>query len=271
MTREPLATLSGSREVFRQMVDLAALGTANGAYYDEMLVRVTEERVETPAGKRETSMAAYCTVAHAAFDAVELHVDGPAVAMFDIDAALGWLEWVAADEVDVVLLGDPDDGFAGTLELRTSAESVQLACRHGPEILEEVTTELPSRFDDDDRFRLEDGSMAPTRVETTAGELERLADAVELAETVDGYPVVVADGQFELDVGSDLSLAHARATLSGEVTGPDVSNRYSAELAALSRALDGEVVLQTGPDEPLVVVQSHSLFTLRYVLLPASW
>ncbi|NHN40273.1 hypothetical protein G9C85_01305 [Halorubellus sp. JP-L1] len=271
MTREPLATLSGSRAGFREMVNLAALGTGDGVYYDEMLVRVTADRVETPAGKRETSMAAYCTVEHGAFDGVSLHIDEPAVAIFDIEAALGWLEWLEADDVDVVLLGDPGDAFAGTLEFRTDAETVQVACRHGPEILGEVTTELPSRFDDADRFRLEDGSRAPTLVETTAGELERLADAVELAETVDGYPVVVADGRFELDVGSELSLAHARTTLDGKVTGPDVANRYSADLAALARALDGDVVLQTGPDEPLVVVQTHSLFTLRYVLLPASW
>lgn len=271
MTREPLATLSASRSGLRRMVELAALGTDDGVYYDEMLVRVTGDRVETPAGKRDTSMAAYCTVAHEAFDDVTVHLDGPAVAIFDIDAALGWLEWLAAEQVDVVLLGDPEDAFAGTLELRTSEETVQVACRHGPEVLGTVTTELPSRFDDADRFRLEDGSVAPTRVETDAAALERLADAVDLAETVDGYPFVVDDGEFVLDVGSELSLAHATATLPGVVTGPDVSNRYSAELAALARALDGDVVVQTGRGEPLVVVQSRSLFTLRYVLLPASW
>lgn len=271
MTREPLATLSASRAGLRQMVDLGALGTTEGVYYDEMLVRVTEDRVETPAGKRETTMAAYCTVDHAAFGRVELHVEDAATAVFDVDAALGWLEWLEADAVEVVLLGDPSDAFAGTMELRTDSETVQLACRHGPEILGQVTTELPSRFDDEDRFRLEDGSLAPTRVETTATELQRLGDAVELAETVDGYPFVVEDGEFVLDVGSELSVAHATATLDGAVTGDDVSNRYSAELAALARALEGDVVLQTGPDEPLVVVQPHSLFTLRYVLLPASW
>lgn len=253
------------------MVDLAALGTDEGVYYDEMLVRVTEDGIETPAGKRDTSMAAYCTVSHGAFEDVTLHIDEPAVAIFDIEAALGWLEWVAAERVEVVLLGDPADAFAGTLELRTPSETVQVSCRHGPEILGQVTTELPSRFDDENRFRLEDGSVAPTRVETTARELERLADAVDLAETVDGYPVVVEDGEFVLEVGSELSLAHASATLDGVVRGPDVANRYSAELAALARALEGEVVLQTGPDEPLVVVQPHELFTLRYVLLPASW
>jgi len=271
MTREPLATLAASRAGLRQMVGLGALGTSEGVYYDEMLVRVTEDRVETPAGKRETAMAAYCTVEHEVFDSVDLHSQDPAMAVFDVDAALGWLEWLAADAVEVVLLGDPSDAFAEALELRTASETVHLACRHGPEILGQVTTELPSRFDEDDRFRLEDGSLAPTRVATTAAELERLADAVELAETVDGYPFVVEDGAFLLDVGSELSVAHATATLDGDVTGEDVSNRYSAELAALARALEGDVVVQTGPDEPLVVVQQHSLFTLRYVLLPASW
>jgi hypothetical protein len=271
MMREPLATLSASRSSFRRMVELAALGTDEGVYYDEMLVRVTGDRVETPAGKRDTSMAAYCTVAHEAFDDVSLALDEPATAIFDIGAALGWLDWLDAEDVEVAILGDPGEAFAGTLELRTSEETVQVACRHGPEVLGTVTTELPSRFDDENRFRLEDGSVAPTRVETDAAALERLADAVDLAETVDGYPFVVEDGEFVLDVGSELSLAHATATLDGEVSGPDVANRYSAELAALARALDGDVVVQTGPDEPLVVVQSHSLFTLRYVLLPASW
>ncbi|MFC6953809.1 hypothetical protein [Halorubellus litoreus] len=271
MTREPLATLRATRSAVRRMVGVASLATDGDAYYDEMLVRVTDDSVETPAGKRDTSMAAYCSVAHEAFDDVTLHIDGPAVAIFDIDAALGWLEWLAAEQVEVVLLGDPEDAFAGTLELRTAAETVQVACRHGPEVLGTVTTELPSRFDDENRFRLEDGSVAPTRVQTDAASLERLADAVDLAETVDGYPFVVENGEFVLDVGSELSLAHATATLPGEVTGPDVSNRYSAELAALARALSGDIVVQTGPGEPLVVVQARELFTLRYVLLPASW
>lgn len=271
MTREPLATLRADRSAVRRMVGLASLATDGDAYYDEMLVRVTDDRVETPAGKRDTAMAAYCSVQRDVFEDVAVHIEEPAVAIFDIDAVLGWLSWLSADDVDIVILGDPSDAFAGTLELRTSEETVRVACRHGPEILGKVTTELPSRFDGADRFRLEDGSVAPTRVETDAASLERLADAVDLAETVDGYPFVVEDGEFVLDVGSELSLAHATATLPGAVSGPDVSNRYSAELAALARALEGDVVVQTGPDEPLVVVQSHEWFTLRYVLLPASW
>jgi|GEM_PF-844021 hypothetical protein len=271
MTRETLATLSAPRAVFQQMVDLAALGTGDGAYYDEMLVRVTKDRVETPAGKRDTSLAAYCTVEHGVFESVHLELDEPATAIFDIDAALGWLAWLDADDVEVALLGDPNAAFAGTLELRTNEETVRIACDRGSEILSQVTMELPSRFDEDGQFRLEDGSPAPTRVETTASALVRMADAVDLAETVDGYPFTVEDGELVLDVGSDLSLAHATTTLDATVAGDDVDNRYGVELAAVARALHGDVTIQTGPGEPLVVTQAHARFTLRYVLLPTSW
>lgn len=271
MTRETLATLSAQRAALERMVRLAALDGTTGPYYDEMLVRVTEDRVETPAGKTDSWMAAYCTVQHDAFDDVSLVIDEPATAIFDIDAALGWLDWLDADGVEVCLLGDPETGFGGTLELRTDDATVKLACDHGPELLGEVTMELPARFDANERFRLEDGSYAPTSIDTTASTLTRVADAVDLAETVDGYPVRVDDGELVLDVGSDLSRAHARAPLAGSVTGDDVHNRYGPEFAALADALTGDLTLQTGPDEPLVVVQDHAQFTLRYVLLPRTW
>lgn len=271
MTRETLATVSAPRETLQRMVAIGSLETEEGGYYDEMLVRVDENRVETPAGKADTAMAAYCTVAPAAFEDVSLHLDRPARAIFDIGAVLGWLDWLEADHVEVALLGDPTEAFAGTIELRTPAETVRVACQHGAEVLAEVTMELPSRFDDDERFRLEDGSFAPTRVETTASELERLVDAVELAETVDGYPFRVADGDLQLEVGSELSMASVEASLEGTAVGPDVQNRYGVELAVVARALRGDLRLQTGPDEPLVVTQVHDLFTLRYVLLPSTW
>jgi hypothetical protein len=271
MTRETLATLSAQRAALERMVRLGALDGSTGPYYDEMLVRVTEDRVETPAGRTDSSMAAYCTVQQDAFDAVSLAIDQPATAIFDIDAALGWLDWLDADAVDVALLGDPATGFGGTLELRTDDATVQLASEHGTERLGDVTMELPTRFDDDDRFRLEDGSYAPTWIETTAATLSRVATAVDLADTVEGYPVRVADGDLVLDVGSELSRAHATGPLDGEVSGDDVHNRYGPEYAALADALTGDLTLQTGPDEPLVVVQDHDQFTLRYVLLPRTW
>lgn len=271
MTRETLATLRAPTAVFERMIRLASLQTADGAYYDEMLIRVTEDGVETPAGKRDTPLAAYCTVHPDVFDDVSLAIEEPATAIFDIEATLGWIDWLEAETVDVVVLGDPDQAFAGTLELRTDAETVRIACRHGPELLSEVTMELPSRFDDDGAFRLEDGSKAPTRIETSANTLSRIADAVDLADTVEGYPVSVRDGELVLDVGSELSFAHASTTLDATVTGVDVDNQYGAEFAAVSAALDGDITLQTGPTEPLVVVKSHDKFVLRYVLLPTSW
>jgi hypothetical protein len=270
MTRETLATMTAPTAAFERMVRLASLEQASGVYYDEMLVRVTEDHIETPAGKRETSIAAYCTIDHAAFDDVSLVIDDPATAIFDIDAALGWLEWLDSDVVEVAVLGDPEESFGGTLELRTDDETVRMACDHGPEVLSKVTMELPSRFEDDE-FRLEDGSVAPTRVETTMATLERIADAVELAETVDGYPFTIEAGMLTLDVGSELSRSHAWTDLDADVDGDDVDNQYGAEFAAVTHALEGDVTIQTGPNEPLVLVQSHDLFTLRYLLLPRTW
>lgn len=271
MTRETLATLRAPRAVVERMIRLASLQTEAGAYYDEMLIRVTEDGVETPAGKRETSLAAYCTVDEAVFDDVSLSIDDGATAIFDIDATLGWLDWLDGDPVEVVVLGDPQQAFAGTVELRTDEETVRIACRHGPEVLSQVTMELPSRFDEDGQFRLEDGSVAPTTIETTGATLERIADAVELADTVQGYPLTVTDGQLTLEVGSELSFSHAWTDLDGDVTGPDLENQYGVAFAAIAAALDGPVTLQTGPSEPLVVVKTHDHFVLRYVLLPTSW
>jgi hypothetical protein len=132
--------------------------------------------------------------------------------------------------------------------------------------LETVETGLPDRFADT-QFLDEDGNPMPTTVEVTAAELGRLVDAVDLAASEEGYPLVVRDGNLVTDVRGEES--SAVAPLDATVDGPAVTNHYGPDFAAVVRGLSGPVTLQTGPGEPVAFVQNESAYTLRFVVANA--
>ncbi|WP_435358591.1 hypothetical protein [Haloarchaeobius sp. DFWS5] len=133
-----------------------------------------------------------------------------------------------------------------------------------------MTLELPDRFTDEERFVLENGSIAPTVVETTADQLARITTAVDSMSRTNRYPVTVQDGAFCLDL-DDGRGTWVSDRLSGTVNGPDVRNEYGEAFARLVAAVRGPVVVQTGQGQPLVVVQEREHFTLRYLVVPRDW
>lgn len=260
---ETLALLAGDPDELAAAVEAAALRGGPAEDTEEMFVRVTGDAVETPASSRNAELGSYCTLTAARFDRLELSGAAHADAMFEIDPFLGWLDWVEAERVQVRLVGTA--GVAAELVVDGGDSEVRMACLDDPALLESVDTVLPGRFDGE-QFLDAGGDPMPTTVETTVAELERLVEAVDLAESTDGYPVVVREGSLAADVEG--RSAHARATLDATVEGAAVTNHYGQAFAAVVASLEGDVRLQTGPGEPVALVQSGEDFTLRFVVAP---
>ncbi|MFD1645537.1 hypothetical protein [Haloarchaeobius litoreus] len=268
MDAQPLAELAAPAAVFERMLSLAAVEPpgSDEPYYDEMLLQIDESSLRTPAGSVDAPLSAYCTAEADLLDAVDGVEGGPVTAVFDIVELRDWMAWVddGGEGVSVRVDGDPETSEASALVVRSGAATARVDCVRDSGLLADVPRELPGRFTADERFRLADGTPAPTVVETDADQLRRIASGVRTAGTAT-FPFVVADGalRFELEEGGR---ARASAELAGEVSGPDVHNEYGGALGRVADVLTGPVTLQTGPDAPLAVVSRHSGFTLRYVL-----
>lgn len=271
---DTLARLSAPAAVFEEMISRAGLrgGPDDEPYYDEMLIRVTEDGVETPAGNTGGSPTAYCSVAAERFDEVSVFVEDPVIAVFDIAEILGWLDWLDVERtVDLEVVGDPALGTASHVVAASAGVRVRIDCFRGPQILEQVSLDLPERFDADETYRYGDGATPETRVRTTADALRRIADAVALDPNVERYPVVVDDDEFRIEIAAQ-GVTRVSGTLpASEVTGPPVENAYGDGFARVASVLRGEIELQVGQDRALVLVERGRDYTLRYVLTPAVW
>jgi hypothetical protein len=272
MSERTLGRLVATVGELRTMIDLATVGSPADGYYDEMLIRVDEDGIETPAGSTTSTLATYCSVDASYFDVLEA-ADGEFTAVFDIVETVEWLEWLGdpGAMVDVRFQGSPEREVAAAMELSDGDVTARVPCYRDQALLEQITYELPSRFTEEERFLLEDGREAPTRVETTAAAMERVADAVALDPNVDHHPFVVRDGELRLRIQHS-SGTRASGRLEGRlVEGPDVSNYYDDGFARVASVVSGEVTVQTGRVEPLVVVDDATHYTLRYVVLPVVW
>lgn len=274
MGEEPLGRVVAPAEAIERTMALATLrpGPDADPYYDEILVEFGPDGVRTPAGSTSSSLATYCTGEADLFERLETVDDRRLTAVFDIAEFTAWLRWVDdGSPVEIAFVGDPDGDVISAFRITNGDLTAVVDCYRDPELLESLTFELPSRFTDDDRFLLETGEPAPVRVETTASEMRRIAEAVALSRTVEYHPFRIEEGELRLDLERRTGqIAFGR--LSGEVrSGPDVHNEYDTEFAEVFRCLSGEVELQTGADQPLVVVQRGDGYTLRYVIMPVVW
>lgn len=274
MAEETLGRLVAPASVVERTMAYATLRPDPDAdpYYDEILLEIGPDGVATPAGSTSSSLATYCTGEADLFEDLSTVDDAALTAIFDIEEFTAWLRWVDdGSPIEVEFVGDPEAGIVGAFHLSNGAQTAVVDCYRDPLLLEELTFELPSRFTDEDRFLLENGEPAPTQVQTTAAAMERLADAVDRSPAVDRYPFVLSDGdvQVDLDGGGGTRVS---GTLPGTVrSGPDVHNQYEEGFRAVFGCLSGELELQTGPDEPLVVVEDGADYTLRYVIMPVVW
>jgi hypothetical protein len=254
-----LAVLGNDPATLRRFVAAATLWSgADG--HEELFLRLSPDGVSTPAYATGADQAAYCTVSPDAFDRFE--VDAEVDALLDTADLLGWLDWLADDHATVSLDGDAGAAVADAVRIESGTATVRLPCTSGPDALGGIDTSLPGRFDGP-RYLDGTGEPVPTRAETTAATLRRVLDAAERAGR-SVYSLTVGDGRLVTAVETDGVTARAR--LEAHVEGPETTLTVGAGFARVVRALTGPVTLQTGPGEPLALVQTGEAATRRYLV-----
>lgn len=257
---EQLAVIEGETEFLAAAIERAALAADGADPYDEMYLRIDEDGVETPASAAHMTQASYCTMQAEMFDRYE--VTEPVGALFPVEEVLGWLAWFDG-RVTLAFLGDPGVEVVSALRIHDDDHTVTVDCVDDPTLLEDVEVWLPDRFDGD-QFLDERGDPLPARIETDIETLARIVTAAERCGT--HHPLRVEDGTLRLAV--DGETATVRGDLSGTVEGPDLHNEYGPGFARIVGTIDGPVELQTGPDDPLVVVSKRPGAVRRYFVAP---
>lgn len=256
---DELATLAGPVERFRRLVRETSLAVdADTPVYRLLRLAVAPTGIEstTPTGGDGPVFAAeYGPGFFASFDVPE-----SVVAALGTEATLRWLDWFDGGHLTVRFLGDADAGVADAVELDDGTHTVEVGPLPSDAVDPDLDSGRPTAFAGG-QFA-PGGDPAPTRIETDAATLERLADAADIVDD-DGVPVVVNDGEFRLSVSS--AEMRGRGTLPATVTGPDCQNRYGPGLAAIVRVLSGPVGLQVVPGGPLAVTSREDHASRRYV------
>lgn len=263
---EELAVLECDPAVLSQAISTAALTTSDTGSETEMFIRVDESGIDTPASAVGAGHGSFCTVSPALFD--DFGVTEPTMALFQVEPILDWLAYFdTAESLTVSIRGETGAEYASQFQLRGEHQTVTLDCVNAPALLDDVEITLPDRFADD-QFLDEAGDPVPTTVETTAAELDRLIEAAARCRGADAYPLAGADGELFFELTGERT--RASGTLAGTVTGPDFNHEFGSEFARVVRAVEGQLTLQTGPENPLAVHHTEPGVTYRYVLTGAA-
>lgn len=263
MSEEVLATVSGSVQKIRQMIESTALVGRGDPYHDDVYINIGNGEVRTIVGSPGNVVVAYCSFNEAFIDVIA----GDVEAIIDVGDFLSYLD-IATDggRVELEFLGNPDDRLATRLKIEGKLQST-IMLPASEAVLEEVPLGLPESFDDDEIMHNSGGDPLETEISTSLDELQTIVDAVDLREDIDFYPVVVEDEEFKLDVGDERD-QEIRGALTAEVDGQDVDNRYNEGFTELVNTLSGGVELATDPEAPLSAVkdQDDNGFVLRHVV-----
>lgn len=261
-----LAVIETSPQRLREVVRAAALDSEGNDPYEEMFVEVDDDALETPGGAEDATQASYCTFRAERFE--RLAASEPVTALFPVPDLLAWLDWLAAEStLRVSFVGERGLQVASRLVLASHDRTVSLSCLDDPAVLESIDTWLPDRFEDG-RFLDTAGRPMPTRIQTTAGALRPIVEAVDRCAGVDSYPLTTTADGLSFEASGDM--ASVTGELDAVVSGPDVDNLYGPGFARVVRGLEGQVELHTAPQGDLAVLSDHPSTRLRFYVAARS-
>lgn len=261
MSEEVLATIEGSAQDVRRMIEATALAGRGDPYHDDIYVNIGDGELRTIVGSPGNVVVAFCSFNENFVETIE----GDVEAIIDVGDFLSYLD-IATDggRVELEWLGDEDDRLATRLRMEGKLQST-IMLPASEAVLEEVPLGLPQSFDEENQMHNSEGDTLGTEIGTSVQELQTIVDAVDLREDIDFYPVVVDDGAFKLDVGDERD-QEIRGVLTAEVEGVDVDNRYNEGFTELVDTLSGGVDLATDEDAPLAAVKESDGAVLRHVI-----
>lgn len=259
-------SLTVTQAQFENMLDVTTVG-----HHEEVFLSIDGGHVRLLAGTPGGSAGTYVDFVEAYFEDVE----GSTEAYFAAPEVLSYIDLVSdgsSNKLDVTFLGTESDRLANKVRIEPANDAsdfeVSMMLPSGSSVIESVPGQLPGRFDNDHVLMTappgEDERPLATTVETDVAQLYKIVNAVGLRDELDYYPIVVQDGEFRLDVGSEDS-EKINAVLNGTVSGPDASNSYGGHFKETVNTLDGSLELHLDKGGPLQILQKNSHATIRHL------
>lgn len=264
---ERTAVIRGSSQKLERMVEWASLGGVGDPYHGDIYMRVDEnEGITFISGSQGNVVVSYSDFSEGYVEDIEVEGEGHIEAIIEVSDFFNCHE-LATDggSVEFTVTGDDESRLAKRIELNGQYNS--WAPLPGSEaVLDQVPLNVEDRFDENDIMQNSEGEKLSVQIETDMSSLRDIKEFVDFDPESDFYPVVVEDGEFKIQVGSDRSRG-GRGRLVGTVEGDtDVQNKYNEGFEELVGTLQGEVRLVTDNDAPLSVVQDQDNATLRHML-----
>lgn len=263
---DTLGTIEANRSQIEEIIN-----TTSAGYHEELYVRVEDGRVRFLAGAPGGSVVAYTDFIEGDID----DISGDCEAKLRVSTMLDHIDLAAegtSSNLRLEFIGSAEAPLAEQLRISTPGShrfEAGFSLPASQSALDNVPTDLPQLFDSDNVL-VNQAEQRPvsTHIETYVEMMAKIIDVVDLREELEFYPLVVEDGRFVLDVGSETS-DYVSGELQGEVEGDDVDNLYGSGFEEVSKALDGQVTLHTEQDRPLLVLKEMNYGTARHVLGPA--
>jgi len=245
-----VATITASANNLRRMISDASVSSGSEPLYDRLHLAVggtdtDEAGVDLVGGLRSGGVMTYSTYTQWYFNSSS----GTAEAVIEVENFLDYLD-IASDGGEVSLLfkqDDEDARLAQQLEIRGKLTS-SIMLPSGSSVLQYIPLSLTDRFDDDGHMLRESGEPLATEVHTSAADLEKIVDAVDLQAGESFYPLVVEDGEFLIEVG-DPQTQLITGDLSGRVEGEDFASHFADEFEMIVDSLRGEVRIEHEPNQ----------------------
>jgi hypothetical protein len=271
MADEVLARVRASRADLVRFLSLSALGgpDGSGAYFDDLLLTISDDGIETPASNPAVSPHSYCTFLPEYFDTFAIEAGGHVEALVDATTTRRWLRWFDAEHPIEMRFtsSQPHQSIATSTVLSYDTREVSIDCAPGDVALDSLSRDLPDRFDDQEGFLDDGASVVPTQIRVATADLRAIVEAVDRCSESVAYPLV-ASGE-RLEFALDCDEVTARTTFDAKaMSGPAIENYYGDGFAHLPDALGSEAILQTSPGGPLAALQPHDEYVLRYILSP---
>lgn len=279
MTEAELATVEGSVQAIRSVIERTALAGRGDPYHADIYLHVHDGELNTIVASPGGVVTSYHTFGEGWLDEIGSEQADGTQAVIPVARFLSYLDF-ASDGGDVQLAFRGTEGatLASVVEVY-GALNTRIMLPASDSVIDDVPLGLPERYDDDNVFQSarKDKGGLPVQIRTTADQMARIVEVVQYDPEVTYFPITVEGGDLTLDIGSSDDRDAVWGDLDGSVleipTDEDgepvpVQNDYHEGFEEVWDTVDGEVVLQTAPGgAPLAVVQDvQEAVTLRYTL-----
>jgi len=260
---ETQGTIEANKSQINEMINATAAG-----YHEEVYCKITDGRVRFLAGTPGGTVVAYTDFIEGDIE----RIDGEAEAKIKVPALQDYIDLASegtSSNLVLEFIGSENNQLAEQLRISAAGShrfEVGLTLPASSSAMDNVPTDLPKLFDEDNvLMNQKEQRPVNTHIETYTETLKKILDVVDLREELEYYPIVVEDGHFKLNVGSEQG-KYVNAQLQGDAEGDDVDNLYGSGFKEVIKSLDGQITLHVEQSSPLLILKEMNYGTARHVL-----